>query len=556
LKIFFVPEGVKVETLAQLEPEACSSKAKIVSKPKNSKSKARTNSDSKTSKIKILKRSELVPQSLLKPESGILKSKSQKNKTLMALGELELKGVKPKVLINLKLSKPHLIGTRTIGNSSISINNVCLVDGLEHNLLSISQFCDNGYDVMFGKTNYTVINKDNKSIVFKGKRVENVYKINFFELVDQKVICLLSMNDKKWVWHRRLGHANWMLISKLSKLQLVKGLPNIDYHSDALCGACQKGKIVKSSFKSKDIFSTSRPLKLLHIDLFGPVNIASLYGCKYALVIVDDYSRWTRVKFLRSKDNAYEVFSNFCTQILSEKEMKIWKVRSDHGGEFETFCEKHGIFHEFSSPRTPQQNGVVERKNRTLQEMARTMIHENNLAKHFWAEAVNTTCYVQNRIYIRPILEKTAYELFKGRRPYISYFHQFGCTCYILNKKLYIKKFDAKAQRGIFLGYLERSKAYRVYNSETFCVEKSMHLKFDDKEPGSKTSYQDESFADIQATEDTSEPDQTEESEDSPEAEPTSEAQDEVASDEAQDGSQQANQSKSTFKYKSSHAED
>jgi len=92
-----------------------------------------------------------------------------------------------------------IIGTGTIGNSSISINNVWLVDGLEHNLLSISQFCDNGYDVMFGKTNCTVINKDSKSIVFKGKRVENVYKINFFELVDQKVICLLSMNDKKWV---------------------------------------------------------------------------------------------------------------------------------------------------------------------------------------------------------------------------------------------------------------------------------------------------------------------------------------------------------------------
>jgi len=113
---------------------------------------------------------------------------------------------------------------------------VWLVDGLEHNLLSISQFCDNGYDVMFGKTNYTIINKDNKSIVFKGKRVEIVYKINFSELVGQNVICLLSMNDKKWAWHRRLGHANWRLIS--SKIQFVKGLPNIDYHSDALCGAC------------------------------------------------------------------------------------------------------------------------------------------------------------------------------------------------------------------------------------------------------------------------------------------------------------------------------
>jgi len=206
---------------------------------------------------------------------------------------------------------------------------------------------------MFDKTNCTVVNKNDNSITFKGNRIDNVYKINFFELVDQKVVFLLSVNDKKWVWHRRLGHAKWRLISKLSKLQLVRGLPKIDYHTDVICRACQKGKIVKSSFKTKYIVSTSRLLELLHIDLFGPVNTASLYGSKYGLVIVGDYSKWTWVKFLRSKDNEYDVFSNFCTQIQSEKEMKILKVRSDHGGEFEnepfeTFCEKHGIVHEFS----------------------------------------------------------------------------------------------------------------------------------------------------------------------------------------------------------------
>jgi hypothetical protein len=129
--------------------------------------------------------------------------------------------------------------------------------------------------------------------------------------------------------------------------------------------------------------------------------------------------------------------------------------------------------------------------------MAETMIHENNLAKHFWVEAMNTTCYVQNRIYIRPILEKIAYELFMGRRPNISYIHQLGCTCYILNNKVYLKKFYVKAQRGIFLGYSERSKAYIVYNSNTLCVEESIHVKFEDKEPRNETPEQGESFADI-----------------------------------------------------------
>ena len=147
-----------------------------------------------------------------------------------------------------------IIGSGTIGNSSISINNVWLVDGIRHNLLSISQFCDNGYDVLFVKNNCTVIKISDQSIVFKGKRRKNVYKINFSELTDQKVLCLLSKSDKKWLWHRRLGHANWRLISKLSKLQLVRGLPDIDYHLDALCGACQKGKMLRLLSNQKTLF--------------------------------------------------------------------------------------------------------------------------------------------------------------------------------------------------------------------------------------------------------------------------------------------------------------
>jgi len=131
-----------------------------------------------------------------------------------------------------------ITGSGTTGNCSVSINNVWLVDGLKHNLLSISQFCDNGYDVLLVKNNCTVIKTSDQSIVFKGKRRNNVYKINFSELTDQKVLFLLSMSDKKWLWHRRLGHANSRLISKLSKLQLVRGLPDIDYHLDVLCGAC------------------------------------------------------------------------------------------------------------------------------------------------------------------------------------------------------------------------------------------------------------------------------------------------------------------------------
>ncbi|WJX24547.1 hypothetical protein P8452_13641 [Trifolium repens] len=429
-----------------------------------------------------------------------------------------------------------------------------------------------GFVVKFDKEACTVIRDSDKSIVFRGLRKGNVYKINLSELTEQKIVCLLSVNDEKWVWHQRLGHANWRLISKLSKLNLVKGLPNLNYHSDALCGPCQIGKISKTSFKPKNVVSTSRPLELLHIDLFGPVSTASINGKKYGLVIVDDYSRWTWVKFLRVKDDAYDVFSIFCTQVQNEKGLKILKVRSDHGGEFEnepfaTFCEDHGIVHEFSAPRTPQQNGVIERKNRSLQEMARTMMHETKLAKHFWAEAVNTACYIQNRIYIRPLLNITTYELFKGRKPNISYFHQFGCTCYILNNKAYKRKFDAKACKGIFIGYSERSKAYRVYNSETNTVEESIHVRFDDKEPDSKMSEQDNSYAGVPYQYTNTEPEKASEAVEASEAvleEDAEEASQLEASQEHDDTSEEDTQPSADvdeaprrkFKYRSSHPED
>src|ERR1044072_177118 len=162
-------------------------------------------------------------------------------------------------------------------------------------------------------------------------------------------------------------------------------------------------------------------------------------------------------------------------------------------------CNMNRISHDFAYPRTPQQNGVVERKNRTLQEMAHTMIQETDMAKHFWAEAVNTACYIQNRISIRPILNKTPYELWKNKKPNISYCHPFGCTCYVLNSKDKLSKFDSKAQTCILLGYSKRSKGYRVYNKETHIVEESIHVRFNDKLDLEKSKLV-EKFADLEIT--------------------------------------------------------
>jgi hypothetical protein len=396
-------------------------------------------------------------------------------------------------------SKGKIIGIGNIGKThSLVIEDVLLVDGLKHNLLSISQLCDKGYNVIFKSIMCIIVNEIDNQVLFVAFRNENVYTIDFDNMTSKESICLAAINENSWLWHRRLGHANMELLSKLSKLDLVKGLPITKFVKDKICDACQLGKQTKSSFKKKKVISTSRPLELLHMDLFGPIRTASLSGKLYAFVIVDDYSRYTWVLFLAHKNEAHKAFVKYCRRIQNEKGYTINNVRSDKGREFdnqdiELYCDQNGFGHNFSAPRTPQQNGVVERKNRSLQEMSRTMLNEHNLPQYFWAEAVNTACYVINRTIIRNTLNKTPYELWNNRKPNIGYFKVFGCKCFVLNDRDNLGKFDAKSDEGIFLGYSTNSKAYRVFNKRTMVVDESMHVVFDETNPFHiKNNYDDE----------------------------------------------------------------
>jgi hypothetical protein len=162
------------------------------------------------------------------------------------------------------------------------------------------------------------------------------------------------------------------------------------------------------------------------------------------------------------------------------------RIRSDHGREFENskfeeFCHSYGIKQEFSSPIT-QQNVVVERKNRVIQEMARAMIHSKNLAQHFWGEAVNTACHIINKVYLRPETNKTPYEIWRGKKPTVKYFKTFGSKCYILRDRENLGRFDTKSDEGIFLGYFTNSRAYRVFNKRTETVMESINVIVDDEE--------------------------------------------------------------------------
>ena len=286
--------------------------------------------------------------------------------------------------------KGKILGVGSIGMyPNPIIENVLLVKGLKHNLLSISQLCDKGNQVIFESSMCHIKNIESKEVLFVGHRFENVYIVHLESISSENIKCFSALNDKdSWLWHRRLAHASMDLISKLAKRNLVSGLPNLSFEKDKICAACQKGKQTKISFKPKNIVSTSRPLQLLHMDLFGPTRTLSLGGKRYGFVVVDDFSRFTWVLFLAHKDEAFHAFEKLSKRIQNEKVFAISSIRSDHGKEFENssfekFCGENGINHNFSAPRTPQQNGVMERKNRTLEEMARTLLCENNLPDYF-----------------------------------------------------------------------------------------------------------------------------------------------------------------------------
>ncbi|KAK1699023.1 hypothetical protein QYE76_015720 [Lolium multiflorum] len=245
----------------------------------------------------------------------------------------------------------------------------------------------------------------------------------------------------------------------------------------------EAGKQLKKKHPIKSIVTTSRTLELLHLDLFGPSHYDTLGGSKYGLVIVDDYSRYSWVFLLKSKDETHREFIIFAKKAQRMYESEIKAIRTDNGTEFKNytmqeFVDDEGIKHEFSAPYTPQQNGVVERKNRTIIEMARTMLSEFNSPHNFWGEAISTAVHYSNRLFLRPLHNKTPYELLTGNKTNVMYIRVFGCKCLVKNNKGKLGKFETRTIEGIFVGYAENSHAYRYYNRSTGTIEVSCDVVF------------------------------------------------------------------------------
>ncbi|KAJ9546486.1 LOW QUALITY PROTEIN: hypothetical protein OSB04_019029 [Centaurea solstitialis] len=369
-------------------------------------------------------------------------------------------------------------GYGMIVKGEITVNQVSYVDGQKHNLISVSQLCDNGMDVKFN-IKYCVLYKADTLIeVMRANRIGDLYLLIFDALDEKEEICLISSvkNEEAWLWHTRFCHLNFHTLEKLVRLKLVKGLPTIKFEKDHLCSACEMGKLKRSSHKTKSDPSFDQPLQLLHVDLCGPIAVQTLNGKKYILVLVDEFSRFTWVEFFRKKSHVPMLLIN----LLKRLQVKV--IRSDNGTEFknstiEEYLNSVGITHNFSAPRTPQQNGVVQRKNRTIVEAARTMLNASGLPLTFWAEAVSTACYTQNRSLVVKRFEKTPSHLMYNKRPNIKFFHVFGCKCFVLNDREPVGKFDPKGDSAIFIGYAWDTVAYKSMFPEPIV---STNVKFDD----------------------------------------------------------------------------
>ncbi|GJU39805.1 putative ribonuclease H-like domain-containing protein [Tanacetum coccineum] len=356
----------------------------------------------------------------------------------------------------------RISGKGTIKTSKLDFENVYYVEELQHfNLFSVSQICDKKNKVLFTDTDCLVLSEefqipDESQVVLRIPRERDLYTFSISELQpEQNVTCLVAKAslDESTRWHRRMAHVNFKTINKLAKEGLVDGLPLKVFTNEHNCVACNKGKQHKASYKhiSAERLITET-LQLLHMDLFGPTNIRSIDQKYYSLVVTDDFSRC---------DNGTEF-----------KNAKLIEL-----------CGEKGIKRDYSNPRTPQQNGVAERKNRTLIEAARTMLADSKLPTMFWTEAVSTACYVLNRVSITNPHNKTPYELISGKVPQIGHLKPFGCQVTILNTSDHLGKFEGKADEGYLVGYAPNSKAYRVYNLTNKRVEETMNLRFLEDKP-------------------------------------------------------------------------
>lgn len=292
------------------------------------------------------------------------------------------------------------------------------------------------------------------------------------------------MNQHRYASIRgiRLGHRDPMVIKKLNSNGLATGVNMIDCGTKQFCDSCLRGKMTRIPFPQVSNSRTQATLDLVHSDICGPMQTVTPSGNKYMLTFTDDYSRYTVIYLMAKKSDLLEKFKEYVKMVETQYHKKPKILRSDRGGEymgfnFKAYLKEKGIMHQPTAPYTPQQNGVAERKNRTLMEATRCMLIDSKLDKRFWGEAVRTANYLQNRLPTN-ITSKSPYELWFNKVPNLAHIRIFGSMAYAAIPKEKRQKLDDKAKCLIFVGYDDGSKAYRLLDTSTNLIQVSRDVRF------------------------------------------------------------------------------
>lgn len=361
----------------------------------------------------------------------------------------------------------------------LELTDVYHVPEIKKNLVSGSLLNKFGFKLVFESDKF-ILTKGG-SFVGKGYLSEGMFKLNVTENAINKVSYSAYMLDSCSLWHDRLGHVNFRKLHHMSNLNLI---PSIDKNVNK-CNTCMLTKITRMPFPK--IERTSEILNLIHSDLCDFHSTPTRGGKSYYVTFIDDYSRFCYVYLLNHKHEALDKFKIFKAEVENTCETTIKRLRTDRGGEYydPTFFENVGIVHEVTAPYTPQQNGIAERKNRTLTEMINAMLSKSGLSKGFWGEALLTACHVLNRVPTKKN-STTPYELWKKRKPNLKYLRVWGCRAIVRVPDPKRKKLGEKGVECIFLGYALNSKAYRFmvieknYSIEVNTIIESRDAIFDE----------------------------------------------------------------------------
>ena len=400
--------------------------------------------------------------------------------------------------IKVQVGDGRQLTARAIGRVTIEVNlsnnsdqvnltNVLYVPELAYNLISVPQLSKNGNKTVFAGNIVNVFSEGNKLIAVGSKKNDLYYLNAINDSGKNAVNSLLVTNSNDNLWHKRFCHLNNQGMKKLLTENLVEGLNVNSFEKPIFCESCVYGKQHKIPFPKQSMRKSTAPLQLIHSDVCGKMSSKSLSGNEYFITFIDDYSRHVWVYPIKTKDQALSKFKDFRLLVENKFDCKIKQLRSDNGGEytsheFENYLKSNGIAHQKTIVKNPQQNGVSERMNRSLVEAVRTMLHDSQLPKNFWAEALSTAVHLRNRCPSSALNKQTPYEALKNRKPNVSYLRTFGSIAYAHVCKEDRFKVDVKSKKCVLLGYGNKIKGYRLYDIDKKQVFFSRDVIFNESE--------------------------------------------------------------------------